>query len=964
MNLIRRVLSFAAFAAIASCATDSTAPGTLTKQSTVASDIEVPVDAGALVVTAMYMGAPYSTYGTDGCPFTVRAQRGTSTVNSGPCVIQGPFQFNNLPPGSWDAHLDWGMSMSAIETASGISIVAGQITNTAMDVSADVGIVHGTIQVNGVAPQSATLCVRAPLDQNGSPLMSAGSVCRGFSSMPGMPADGKFRFFVRTGAARLELTGFGGVPIGQVPIAVNAGETHDLGVINFQLGELRVTPRYNGLQHPFGTDGCPLSVTARSATASITSGPCSTPVSTFVLSNLAAGSYSVGLMWGMMGDPIMTQQASVLPPNATDLTIDVSNRFGIVKGALLVNGQPPSNVLLCVRSPLDGNGFPTMNAGQICKFYQSMPGMPAVPEFALLVPAGPARLEIANGSLGMRSLNVIAGETIDLGTIATGVGSMRIAPTFNGQPYASYNTDECPFMYSLSGPTNAFSGPCFSQNPFVFTNLQPGNYSVAVRFAGAFNASLVTRPAVVAGGVETPVDIDMTDYVAIITGTVLVNGAPPVDVTVCVTSGASANDPFTNNGRICKWFRPPMAGMPPTGDTRFRFFIPKGCFTGEVTGTGGVRLGSFNGCVDAGDDVDLGNPLDPPPPPANSAPTITSLGGPYAGSEGSAVQFTGSATDPDGNPLTYEWSFGDGTSGVGASVSHIYKDNGNYSVTLTVRDPAGLSASASGMATIANAIPHAVLHAPPNAAEGASFTIAMTAPFDPGQADQAAGFTFALDCGSGFGSFAASPLATCAGSNDGPRVVRGRIRDKDGGVFEHSATVNVANVLPSVTIVAPVTSLLAGETFSATGSFTDPGPDAWTASVAYEGTPAPLALSGKTFSLSHRFMTAGNFTVNVTINDGSGNAAAGVAVRVMSLAEALTDIAAETRANVGTNEQRPLLASLEAAIASLDRGNIIAARNQLEAYLSKLETFVGSGKVSAAMGATLEAKVRKMLAAI
>jgi hypothetical protein len=285
-------------------------------------------------------------------------------------------------------------------------------------------------------------------------------------------------------------------------------------------------------------------------------------------------------------------------------------------------------------------------------------------------------------------------------------------------------------------------------------------------------------------------------------------------------------------------------------------------------------------------------------------------------------------------------------------------------VSVTVRDPAGLSATATTAATVLNVNPIAVLHAPSSVLEGSSFTIALTAPFDAGQADQLAGFTFALDCGSGFGAFGASPSAACGGTNDGPRTVRGRIRDKDGGTTEYTAAVNVANVAPAVSIVNAVTSILQGELFSASGSFTDPGPDSWSASVSYEGTAQPVALSGKTFTLSHRYATPGTFTVVVTIHDGTSAGSASVAVHVMSLAEALAAIGVYIRANVGANESRALLASLEAAIASLDRGNPTAAKNQLDALLSKLSAFVRTGQVSATIGTELEGKIRKVLAAI
>jgi hypothetical protein len=67
----------------------------------------------------------------------------------------------------------------------------------------------------------------------------------------------------------------------------------------------------------------------------------------------------------------------------------------------------------------------------------------------------------------------------------------------------------------------------------------------------------------------------------------------------------------------------------------------------------------------------------------------------YVGQE---ILFDGSESfDPNDDPLNFYWNFGDGNSGNGEKVSHIYQKPGEYLVTLTVDD--GM-ASSSATATI------------------------------------------------------------------------------------------------------------------------------------------------------------------------------------------------------------------------------------------------------------------------
>ena len=59
------------------------------------------------------------------------------------------------------------------------------------------------------------------------------------------------------------------------------------------------------------------------------------------------------------------------------------------------------------------------------------------------------------------------------------------------------------------------------------------------------------------------------------------------------------------------------------------------------------------------------------------------------------------SSDPDGSVAGYAWTFGDGTTGTGASTTHAYTAAGTYTVELTVTDNKGLTNAVSKQVTVA-----------------------------------------------------------------------------------------------------------------------------------------------------------------------------------------------------------------------------------------------------------------------
>lgn len=88
------------------------------------------------------------------------------------------------------------------------------------------------------------------------------------------------------------------------------------------------------------------------------------------------------------------------------------------------------------------------------------------------------------------------------------------------------------------------------------------------------------------------------------------------------------------------------------------------------------------------------------PPLPNRPPTASITATPISGSAPLTVAFSGTgSTDPDGDPLTFSWNYGDGTTGTGLTVNHVYTLAGTYTAVLTVSDGRGGTTTASSTIT-------------------------------------------------------------------------------------------------------------------------------------------------------------------------------------------------------------------------------------------------------------------------
>ncbi|MGA1819824.1 MAG: PKD domain-containing protein [Thermoplasmatota archaeon] len=178
----------------------------------------------------------------------------------------------------------------------------------------------------------------------------------------------------------------------------------------------------------------------------------------------------------------------------------------------------------------------------------------------------------------------------------------------------------------------------------------------------------------------------------------------------------------------------------------------------------------------------------------------------YAGDE---VTFTYKGSDPDGDEFIVEWDFGDGFKVSGLLVRHAYKRRGEFTYTVVVRDSNGLEAQRSGIMTVLNSVPSALIDrdnilvnsGPANfsgelkvtlyAFEGDRIRIPGDLSYDPDQNDL---LNFTWDMGDGKKLY--DQIAVHRFLTSGLIKVTLTVSDGVGGVDTAELFVNVANREP------------------------------------------------------------------------------------------------------------------------------------------------------------------------
>jgi PKD repeat protein len=214
-------------------------------------------------------------------------------------------------------------------------------------------------------------------------------------------------------------------------------------------------------------------------------------------------------------------------------------------------------------------------------------------------------------------------------------------------------------------------------------------------------------------------------------------------------------------------------------------------------------------------------PPPPPPPPENRSPTAAIATAPTTQARpGQVLTFNPQASDPDGDGLSFEWDFGDGSRSGDARPSHAYGSPGDYRVVVRVRDGRGGEAVDDEFIRVrsVNAGPSAgigVSNPTPFTAEAVTFTAQAADPDG-----SIAAYAWDQD-GDGFDD-GTGPSVTIGFPLPGERRVRLRVTDDAGARAEAEAAVQVMNRRPTVVFEYDPPFIPQGGTATFTSRSSDP----------------------------------------------------------------------------------------------------------------------------------------------
>ncbi len=246
---------------------------------------------------------------------------------------------------------------------------------------------------------------------------------------------------------------------------------------------------------------------------------------------------------------------------------------------------------------------------------------------------------------------------------------------------------------------------------------------------------------------------------------------------------------------------------------------------------------------------------------ANVAP-VASAAGDTAGDEGETLGFSCSASDVGvEDSVTYAWDFGDGATTSGATASHVFDDDGTYTVVCTATDDGGDSGADAVTVVVDNVTPEIVaLSGATSGDEGDTLSWAVTAT-DAGSADT---LSYSWDFADGGTATGASVTHTY--TDQGSYALEVVACDDEGACTTEDRTITVANVAPTAALTGD-TSGAEGAALSWSCATSDPGADD-VVSVSWDFGDGQ---TGAGSAASHTFADDGSYVVTCIATDDYGD---------------------------------------------------------------------------------------------
>lgn len=252
-----------------------------------------------------------------------------------------------------------------------------------------------------------------------------------------------------------------------------------------------------------------------------------------------------------------------------------------------------------------------------------------------------------------------------------------------------------------------------------------------------------------------------------------------------------------------------------------------------------------------------------------NAPPLAEANGPYTSTVLFPVTLSSAgSSDPTGDPLTYQWDFGDGTPVVvptSITVTHHYTDDGIYTATLRVDDGRGGTDTDTALVTIANLPPTAVASARPNpVAKGNPVTFDGSGSTDPDDSPASLTYQWNFDDG----NTAAGINVSHVYAHQGVYTTVLTVTD-DKGATDTDSLVLTVNNSPPVAVAGPDQTVNEGDlvTFDGSGSG-DPNPGD---SLTYQwdfGDGSPV---GNGVSVTYIYPNGpATYVVTLTVTDSDG----------------------------------------------------------------------------------------------